>query len=208
MVLATALLTVTACTSDPTAARDSSASDSLATDTSARGRAAFGCALERGTVDADDITRHYGHLAAHSLFAAALEDDHDFATAAYLWNASDLYWASNDERANSERLLKYCTAAGFDGTATLPELRSYMCAMIGDLVRERPTARSFGPQPTRATPGDPSRSDVSFVGDAQFLLAFEETKKLDFGISRLYLDDGDPSYQDALAEAEASCATD
>jgi hypothetical protein len=210
-VVASALLAVAACASDPVAARRSpepaapTGSDPLVTDTTARGRAAFGCALERGIVGADATTRHYAHQASHTLFVAALEDDHDYATAAYLWNASDSVQVGNDARA-LERLLDVCTAAGFEGAAGLPELRSYMCAMTGDLVRERPTVASFGPQSTRARPGDPRRNDVRFVGIAQFLLSYAETQRLDFGNPRLGLEDGDPSYGDGLHQVEAFCA--
>lgn len=144
----------------------------VAVDTSADGRVAFGCALQRGIGPADGATRHYGNLAARALFRAALEAEHDHVVAARLWQADDALVAKDSAGARAH-LLEICVAEGIDGAAGLPELRTYLCAMAADLAQERPTIDSFGPASTASEAGDPRRTDASFIGTAQFLLALK-----------------------------------
>ncbi|MFJ9315181.1 hypothetical protein ACIRN4_13385 [Pimelobacter simplex] len=176
-------------------------------DTSADGRVAFGCALQRGFGSADATTRHYGNLVARELFRAALEAEHDHAVAARLWDADDALVAQDSERAQAD-LLEVCAAEGLAGTAGLPELRTYMCAMAADLARERPTTGSFGLVSTAARPGDPRRTDASFVGTAQFLLALKvDDDWLTAEHPGIALGGGDDArYQASLREIAGLCS--
>ncbi|GEP37475.1 hypothetical protein NPS01_11380 [Nocardioides psychrotolerans] len=208
-----ATLTLASCGSDPAsqAGQPPTASPSVSApgaDTSTEGHIEFGCALQRGTDRVDAITRHYADLASRDLFRAALQADQGSALAARLWSASDEARARSG-RAARDDLLATCSAAGFDTRAGLPELRSYLCAINADLVRDRPTLDSFGPEATPSTPGDARRTDASFVGTAQFLLAVTtDPQWLEFQNFVVALDSGDDeAYQSALRDIAGLCAT-
>lgn len=204
-VLLIASLGVVACTSE----EDSPNAEPQVLETDVGDRVAFGCALERGIEGSDAITRHYGNLAARHLFRAALAAAPGNEVAATLWNASDAVDADGTPEARSN-LLTICTSAGFSETAGLEELATYMCAMSGDLLRERPTLNAYGPANTRSQAGDPRRADAAFVGTAVFLLAMKaDTEWYDVEPFVVPLNAGDHAkYQAALRDLETHCAKD
>ena len=177
-------------------------------DLSPQGRLAFGCALQRGAVEADGVTSHYIDSASRELFRSALSEDHQLAVAASLWQANDRVIAHRSDRTRS-RLLGTCAAAGYTNEAGLAELRSYMCSMSANLGRERPSLDSFGPEESRAAPGDPRRGDAAFVGKAEYLLALEvDPKWLDEQNLLVAMADGTgEDYRDALHHIARMCAT-
>jgi hypothetical protein len=83
-----------------------------------------------------------------------------------------------------------------------------MCSINADLGQVRPTLDSYGPEDTRLQPGDPRRTDASFVGTAQFLLSLKVDQGwLDAQNPAVALDNGnDGQYRAALAELEDLCA--
>ncbi|GAA2155764.1 hypothetical protein GCM10009844_43300 [Nocardioides koreensis] len=176
------------------------------TDTSARGHVAIGCALERGIDHADDLTRHYVDAGSHELFRAALEARKGYVVAAQLWNASDAVTSQRTHGARSG-LLEICSTAGFNDRAGLPELRSYACSLNADLIRERPHVSSFQPETTQAKPGDPRRTDASFIAAAYLLLSIKDGPEwLDAGSPGPALDSGnDAEYRAALRHFAALC---
>lgn len=191
---------------------DRTAQDALSallTDTSATGRVAFGCALQRGIRSADATTRHYGSMASRSLFTAALEDRHDCTVAARLWNANDALVPDDSDDAR-RRLLEICEEAGGAAareSAGMPELRAYMCTMNDVLAEERPGVDSYGAASTPQEPGDPRRTDAEFVLTAQFLLVRKDDEDwLDVEGLALAPDAGDEKqYATALEEMSAQC---
>lgn len=196
-------LGVAACTSEESSPR----AEPQESETGVGDRVAFGCALERGIQETDGTTRHYGNRAAEQLFRAALATDRDNEVAAKLWEASDAVEAGDTRNAHPN-LLAICSSAGFSATAGLEELRTYMCAMSADLLRERPTLNSFGREDTQSEPGDPRRTDVTFVGIALFLLAMKaDAEWYDVENPVVAVDAGDDTkYQAALRSLEAQCA--
>ena len=182
----------------------------LLSDTSARGRVDFGCALQRGMVRSNATVRHYGSLASRALFTAALEEDHDDAVAARLWNANDALFP-HDSAAARRDLLRICAEAGGAAAAEkvgMSELRSYMCVMSGVLAEERPTISSYGAASTAREPGDPRRTDVEFVSTSQFLLVREDDERwLDVDNLAIALDAGDEEhYSSSLEQMRSLCA--
>lgn len=179
---------------------------SLVTDTSARGHVAIGCALERGVDRADALTRHYVDAGSHELFRAALETSAGYVIAARLWDASDAVRSQRTHRARA-RLLEICSTAGFNDRAGLPVLRSYACSLNAELIRERPHIGSFRPESTQAKPGDPRRTDASFIDAAYLLLSIKESPQwLDAGSPGATLDSGnDAGYRAALRHFAALC---
>lgn len=175
-------------------------------DITARGHAAFGCALERGVKGADAETRHYADLASHELFRAAFESRSSYKTAALLWNASDALDATHTNPARSG-LLKICSAAGLRETAGLSGLRSYMCALTATLARDRPSVGSYGPPDTYTRLGDPRRSDASFIEGAQYLLSLKVSPKwFEAESPWLAMTDGNNAkYQTALRRLNGLC---
>lgn len=137
-------------------------------------RVAIGCALVRGGLDGDVSTRHYSEMAADALFRGALEADSDRAIAARLSDAADRL-SEDESKAPRTTLLRICTAAGFDETAGLQEMRESACELSAALEAERPDIQAFGPDSTKSAPGDPRRTDVQFLDAAYILLAKKET---------------------------------
>lgn len=183
---------------------------SLTTDTSAQGRVDFGCALQRGIAQSNAVVRHYGSMASRTLFRAALEEQHDYAIAARLWNANDGL-VPDDSAAVRRRLLDICEEAGGPaGTdaAGMDELRSYMCAMSEVVAEDRPTVGSYGVASDSVRPGDPRRTDVEFVSVSQFLLIREDDEGwLDVDSLAIALDTGeDEQYRQALEQMASACS--
>jgi len=146
-------------------------------------------------------------MASRELFRAALQADRDLVVAARLWQANDQLEAEDTDPARAE-LLRICSEAGFTGQAGLPELRTYVCTINGELVRDRPALDTFGPQNTTEEPGDPRHADVSFVGSAQLLLSLKlDPVWLEAQNPLVALNGKDESqYQAALREISALCA--